>query len=189
MPWRQPSKPETPSFPNPLTNASERLRAVVEHRPPGVVLETGERLARPAAIKQDVADHALLAGDGVQRQEADSRQLVSGYVAVGTAEQLVAPADSEERRALRHGLVQPVGLGGEIVRDQSLLAILAAADVEEVDLADRHRVAHPDRTHVQLVAAQGGALREDGDVAAVGVNVQVVRIEMPDGDPHAALAQ
>ena len=66
------------------------------------------------------------------------------------------------------------------MRDQSLLAILAAADVEEVDLADRYRVAHPDRPHVELVAAQGGALREHGDVAAVGVDVQVVRIEMPD---------
>ena len=66
------------------------------------------------------------------------------------------------------------------MRDERLLAILAAADVEEVDLAGRDRVAEPDRAHVELVAARRGALREHGDVAAVGVDVQVVGIEMPD---------
>ena len=72
------------------------------------------------------------------------------------------------------------------MRDERLLAVLAAADVIEVDLADRHRVAHADRAHVELVAAAGGSLRKHGDVPAVGVDVEVVRVEVPDADLHAA---
>ena len=85
--------------------------------------------------------------------------------------------------------MQRLGLRGEVGRDERLLAVLAAADVEEVDLARRHAVAHPDRAHVELVAARRRALGQHGDVPAVGVDVQVVRIEVADPDPHAALSQ
>ena len=110
-------------------------------------------------------------------------------VAVEAAEQLVAAADREERRSRLGGLAQRPGLLDEVVRDERLLAVLTAADVEEIDLAGRHRVAHADRAHVELVPAQAGALGEHGDVAAVGVDVQVVGIEVADADPHAALSQ
>ena len=76
------------------------------------------------------------------------------------------------------------------VGDEDLLAVLAAADVVEVVLAGDDRVVHPDRGHVEVVPPPGGASREDGDVAAVGVDVEVVRIEMTDANPrHAARSQ
>ena len=56
-------------------------------------------------------------------------------------------------------------------------------------LARGHRVAHADRLHLELVAARSRALGEDGDVAAVGIDVQVVGIEMADADLHAAFSQ
>ncbi len=77
----------------------------------------------------------------------------------------------------------------EVGRDERLLTVLPAANVEEVDLAGRHRVADADRPHVELVPAQTRPLGEDRDVPAVGVDVQVVGIEMADPDPHAALSQ
>ena len=42
---------------------------------------------------------------------------------------------------------------GVSVGDELLLPVLAAADVEEVDLADGDGVAHADRPHLQVVAA------------------------------------
>ncbi len=42
----------------------------------------------------------------------------------------------------------------------------------------------------ELVPAQRGAAREDGDVAAVGVDVEVLGIEMGDPDRrHSACSQ
>ena len=94
---------------------------------------------------------------------------------------MLRPPSTASRSALR--------LLDEIVRDERLLAILPAADVEEVDLTRRHRIPHADRQHLELVAALRARSREDGDVAAVGVDVQVVGIEMADADLHAALSQ
>ncbi len=103
---------------------------------------------------------------------------------VAAAEQLVAATDREQCRAVRDRLLQRRPLGDEVGRDQRLLAVLAAADVVEVVLAGTHLVAERQRRDVELVAAQRGAPRQHGDVAAVGVDVQVLRIEMPDADPH-----
>ena len=126
----------------------------------------------------------------MQRQQADPGKLVAGDVAIEAAEQLIAAADGEERllpARRQHGARSR--LPGEVVRDERLLAVLAAADVEEVDLADRHRVADADRAHLELVPAQPGSRGQHGDVPAVGVDVQVVRIEVADPDPHAARSQ
>src|SRR3954447_5710880 len=102
----------------------------------GVVLEAGERasLAGPAAVEQHVSDHAPVAGDRVQRQQADARQLRAGALAVEAAEQLVAAADGEEGGAGGDGVAQRRALAGEVGRDERLLAILPAADIEEVGL-------------------------------------------------------
>ena len=80
-------------------------------------------------------------------------------------------------------------MGGERGRDQLLLAVLAAADVVEVVLAGQQRVARAERPHVELVPAPGGTPRENRDVAAIRVDVQVVGEEVPDDDPHAASSQ
>ena len=72
----------------------------------------------------------------------------------------------------------------EVGGDEPLLTILAASDVEEVVSGGIEHVSEADRVHLELVAAQSGSAREHGDVAAVGVDVQVLGIEMPDADPH-----
>ena len=99
----------------------------------------------PGAVEQDVADHAALARDRVQRQQPDPGQLVAGHVAVEAAEQLVAAADGEERRRRLRRVAQRAALRDEIGRDERLLAVLAAADVEEVDLRAGTGSPMPDR--------------------------------------------
>src|SRR5262245_14958560 len=110
-------------------HAPERLGAVVQVRAAGVVLEAGERaaLAGPGAVEQDVADHAALAGDRAEREQADPRQLSTGAVAVEAAEQLVAAAHGEKRGAAGNRIVESGPLGHEVGRDEPLLAILPAA--------------------------------------------------------------
>ena len=91
------------------------------------------RPARELAVEQHVADHPALAGDRVEREEADARQLGAVAVAVEAAEQLVAAADGEDApRRPSTAARSAVGLRGEVDRDERLLAVLAAADVEQV---------------------------------------------------------
>ena len=138
-------------------DAPERLGAGVEPRPARVVLEAGERLAvarLELALEQHVADHPPLAGDGLERQEPDARHVLAVEAAVAAAEQLVAAAHREQRgAAVDDRLDQRLRLRREVLGDEELLAVLAAADVVEVVRAGDDRVVHPDRRHVELVAA------------------------------------
>ena len=110
--------------------------------------------------------------------------------AVAAAEQLVAAADRQECSAAGDdGLDQRGRLCREILRDEQLLAVLAAADVVEIVRSRDDRVVHGDRVDVELVSAPGCAACEHGDVSAVGVDIEVVRVEMADADPHAARSQ
>src|SRR5262249_45092811 len=89
-------------------DAPKRFRARIEDRPAGVVLESGQRLLRgrlELALEQNVADHAPGAGDRVERQEADARQLLAALVAIEAAEQLVAATDGEEGSSSLEGVV------------------------------------------------------------------------------------
>ena len=147
-------------------------------KPASVRFSSGLELA----LDQHVADHAALARDGLEREEADAGHVLAVEAAVAAAEQLVAAADREHGRASLDRLVQRLRLPHEILRDEQLLSILPAADVVEVVLARHDRVAHPERRHLELVAAPRRPPREHGDVAAVGVDVEVVRIEVADAD-------
>src|SRR5205085_12612695 len=139
---RPDSAPDTATFEAALAvvaeagnDAAERLRSPVEMRAAGVVLEAGEHPPDPGfelALEQDVADHAPLTGDRLEREEADAREVDAVEVAVRTAEQLVAAADSEQCRAVGDRRQHVLGLGGQILRDKCLLTILTAADAQQV---------------------------------------------------------
>ena len=137
------------------------------------------------ALEQDVADHPPLAGDGVEVEDARAGQLDARPVAVEAAEELVAAADREQRRRrLPTASSSSAALRRDVRRNERLLAVLAAADVEEIVLSGPQRIAHPDRPHLELDPAPGGAPGQNGHVAAVGVDVQVVRVEVADDDLH-----
>ncbi len=95
-----------------------------------MVLEAGQgpRIAFfELALEKDVADHAPLAGDGVVGEKADPGELRPRAVAVEAAEELIAAAHGQECGSGLHGFDERGALGGEIRRDQRLLAVLAAA--------------------------------------------------------------
>ena len=108
------------------------------------------RLARlELALEENVADHPLLSGDGLEREKADARHVLAVEAAVAAAEQLVSAADGEQRGTAVDRRAQRVRLEEQILGDEHLLAILAAADVVEVVCAGNDVVAHADRRHVE----------------------------------------
>jgi hypothetical protein len=75
-------------------------------------------------------------------------------------------------------------VAGEVGRDHRLLAVLAAADVEQVVASGLERRADRDVLDAKLVAAGRRPPLEHGDVAAVGVDVEVLGVEVADPDDH-----
>jgi hypothetical protein len=143
------------------------------------------------ALEEDVADHAALTRDRVVGQKIDSRELGPGAVPVEAPEELVAAADGEEGGTVSDLLAQRLSLASKIGRDESLLAILATADVVEVVLSGADSVSEPDRPVVEADPAPGGTALQDRDIAPVGIDVQVIGIEVSDDDLrlHAASSQ
>src|SRR6266849_4135729 len=98
-------------------HAAERLGPGVEAGTADVILEPGEGATHARlelAFDEDVADHAPLAGHGLERQQTSPRHVLTVEAAIAAAEQLVAATDCEERRAaLEDGRAQRLGLRGE----------------------------------------------------------------------------
>src|SRR5205814_3457535 len=114
--------------------------------------------------------------------EADTGHVLAVEAAIAAAEQLVAAADRERGHSTVHRLAQRLRLACEVLRNEQLLTVLPAADVVEVVLAGCDRVSHPQRRHLQLVPPPGRPPSEYRDVATVGVDVEVVRVEVSDPD-------
>ncbi len=178
--------------PEPGHHPAQCLRAGIEPRPAGVVLEARERSPHAGlelALEQDVPDHPPVPRDRVEGEDAHTWELRSAEVAIRPAEQLVPAAHGQQGGAVRERLVDALALVREVGGDERLLAVLAAADVEQVVLPGSQRLAHRHGTHLQLVAAPRRTPLQHRDVAAVGVDVEVVRVEMADDDLHAASSQ
>jgi hypothetical protein len=154
-----------------------------------VVLEPGEcvPLGRSQlAVEEDVPDHARAACGGVEVEDARARKLDAGLIAVEMAEELIAAADGERGRPVIDRLAKALASSRQVRSDERLLAILAAADVEEVVLARDERITERHGPHLELDPSPRRPLSEDRDVAPVGVDVQVLRVEMPQNDLHGA---
>ena len=136
LPLRAPSAPLRPSLPWPCRTRPSALLAGAEVRAPAVVLEAREHAARAVVerdLDRDVADQPRpVLAHGVHVEQPHARDLLRAQ-RVGVPEQLVAAAHAEHERAARSGRVQTVALGlDQVLGAQALVAVLAAADVEEV---------------------------------------------------------
>jgi hypothetical protein len=154
-----------------------------------VVLEPGDGRPRrlvERALEEDVADHARPARDRLEREQRRTGQPRAVAVAVPAPEQLVAAAHREQRHSVVDRRANRLRPRLEVGRDHALLAILAAPDVEEVVRRWFERRADGQRLDAELVPSGRGAACQHGDVAAVGVDVQVLRVQVPDTEDHAA---
>jgi len=168
-------------------HAAERLGTRVEQCSSSVVLEPGEQvpLARvELALEEDVPDHSGVTGDRLVREECGSGEEGAVSRPVTAPEELVAAADGQHRDAALPRLPDRFGLRDQVGCDESLLAILAAADVQEVERGGIEGVSETDCRQDELVPPERCAPREDRDVAAIRVDVEVLGVEVADPNPH-----
>src|SRR5689334_20943646 len=173
-----------------VEHAAERAHALAEPGAAGVVLEPDDRhgLARTQlAVDRDVADHARRPRLGDEVDQARAADLVALVAAVVVPEHLVAAAHRQHPGAVGDGRPQPAGPADQVVLDQELVAVLAAADVVEVGLRQWVARAAPDGREVD--PAPLAPRPQDGDVAAVGVDVQMLRVEVADAQVGHAASQ
>jgi hypothetical protein len=97
------------------------------------------------------------------------------------AQQLVAAAHGEHHRSSAGRRVQGLALGGRhVVSHRDLVAVLAAAHVEEVVSVRVERRLEAGRSVLESDAAPLAARAQDRDVAAIGVDVHQLRVERAD---------
>ncbi len=78
---------------------------------------------------------------------------------------------------------------GEVGRDHRLLPILPAADVEQVVRAGLEPGSDGHRLQREAVTAGGRAAFEHRDVPAIGIDVQVLGVEVAHAQDHGAPSQ
>ena len=142
FPTRTPSKPLCAVVPEPRDHAAQRLGAVVEARDARVVLEAGQRPPHARlelALQQAVADHPPVARNRVERKEPGAGKLSAVPSTIEPAQELVPAAHGEHGRSAADRLSDRLAPRSEIRRDQRLLPILPAADVEQVVFARAQR--------------------------------------------------
>ena len=139
-PSRTPSPPSSPLLPWPRTTRPSGSTPGAQMRAAGVVLEPDQRAHAAAvqiALQRDVADHASSPATVSRSTRPGARHLVALVAAVAMAQQLVAAAHRQHRRRRRRPPRADRRLALEVVRDQHLIAVLAAAEVVEVGVGQR----------------------------------------------------
>ena len=172
-------------------DAAERLLACPEVRAAAVVLESGEHLrpgepgsstsmaTLPISRGPSLADR--LAGRRGRRPGAGPRPARSCGRAAGSRRR------PRTRRPALGGGVQGVALDrGQVLRAQRLVAVLAAAEVEEVVGVGVDRVADVGSRQLEADPAPLAAALEEQQVAAVGVDVHQVGVQRADAQAPSA---
>src|SRR6185437_1644144 len=94
----------------------------------------------------------------------------------------VAAADRQKGGTCGVGVAERRPEGRQLGRDQLLLSVLPAANVENIVLAGPDRRAGAEGLDLELVAAPGGTGAQDRDVASIRVDVEVIREEVADDE-------
>ena len=144
-----PSRPSLPLLPCPCSDPPERLAAGAEVGAAAVVLEPGEHAAARRRGRPRSTTLPISRGPGSRTvSQVGDPEALDPLVAelVGVAEQLVAAADGEHRGAVVDRGRDRVALGREhVLGDHPLVAVLAAADVDQVVRVGVEALAGPGR--------------------------------------------
>ena len=162
---------------------AQRLHALAEPGAAGVVLKADD--GAELRLKGEVAYHALGRADRLKVQRAQEVEALARVRLVAVTHQLVAAADAQEGLAVGHGGLDVRALAAaQIVQQQALLEVLAAADEEDVVLAQRPALAQRQLGDGAAYAAPGQALLHTQDIAPVAVEVQHVGVKVADLKLH-----
>ena len=132
-----------------------------------------------------IADHAFLCADRAEVERTDKIAALAVEGLVSMAHHLVAAADREKHDAVaRRRADLSVAAAVEVVEQDLLLKILAAADKDDVIARERGRRAEGHLGHLGAEAAPDKALLHTADVAAIAVEIQDIGIQMADLQFH-----
>src|SRR5216683_3932028 len=157
-----------------------------EERTAAVVLETDQGRGRDVGeigVDDDIADESALASLGADVDQADAGESLAVAGLVVVAEELVAAADGEDPcaggdRTLEGRLL----MLDEVFVHERLLAVLPAAEEEDVDLVHTLGRAATELDEARLVVAPFGALEKGEDVAPIAVDVHEVGVQPANGE-------
>ena len=125
-------------------------------------------------------------GRRLEIEQADARHHAAVLADVAVACELVAAAHGEHGRAAGDRVVERRTVALEILGDEQLVAILAAADEVQVGLRQVELLADAQRTLLELEPAPLEPPAHDLHVAAVGVDREVLGVQLAEHEPHAA---
>src|SRR5581483_34427 len=180
-------EPVGPVVAVPAQDPPERHRRGPQVGAPAVVLEAGQH-PRPGAevrLDRDVSDQARAGlAHGLEVGEAQALDPALAEL-VAVAEELVAAADGQEHGAVRGGRRDRLALGPpHVLGHQRLVAVLPAADVEQVVGRWVEALAGARRGVREADPAPFAAAAQEDDVAAVGVDVHLLRVEGQQAQLH-----
>jgi len=134
-------------------------------------------------VDDDVANEAFLARFGFYVDQADAWEALALGGLVVVAEELVAAAHRKDLSAgLNRSLQGWLLVLEEVFVNEGLLAVLAAAEEEDIDLVHLLGRASPELQQPRVIVAPLRALQEGEDVAAVAIDVHQVGVEPADGE-------
>ncbi len=137
-----------------------------------MVLKSDQRAAVPLRLNiADAAGRALAAVEGARGEDAYAGEFLSRTKLVGAAEQLIAAAHRQRRRAVCHRGPDRWPLGLEVLGDTLLFAVLPAAHEDQVKAAGIEGITDADLYHREGDAAGGAALSQRDDVPPVAVQI------------------
>src|SRR6478736_5344830 len=181
----------TAVVPMTVEDSAERLGFRAEVGATAVVLEPGEHpwALSEVDLDRDVADQSrprITHGFEVRDPETGDRSVAE---LVAMAEQLIAAADCEQGGAIVGGRGDCVALGPEhVLGHQDLVAILAAADVDQVVFGWIEPLAGARCGVGEVDTPPLAAALEEDDVAPVRVDVHLIGIEGEQAEPRGAHA-
>ena len=126
---------------------------------------------------------------GDEIDQTGARRLAPRLVEVAVAEQLEAAADREHRDAVRDRRAQRGDLRDQGVGDQGLIAILPAADQDDIRGGRVEVLTEPQRRDLHGQTAPAGPLREHAHVAAIAVDGEQLGVDGDDAEHQRASSQ
>ena len=144
-----------------------------------MVLESHKGLGCQIGFDGYVADQAVGAAYGFGGNDPQTLDAILAHI-VRTAEQLIAATDGKQRAAILNIGRDLVFLSEQFMCNRQLVAIGATAHHNDVGVGQVERLAHVDFVHTHGNAAPGAAAFERDNVAAVGVEVERIGIQVDD---------
>ena len=144
---------------------ADHLTDRTDHRPGDDISDATRRL-RPRSNRGDIEDF-------------DACNDFAVLIAVPAAKELETATDRQDRRIRFHPLAKLRTVCGQFVSDPMLLAILPAADQDQVRVR-RELIAQAHLEHLNRDPALGGAIADRDQIAAIRIDVHHVGVERHD---------